>query len=475
MKLVHHIFALLFILIVVCHGFAKTSIIIDRIDCIKHPDYSVYFHLERDSGGLLDRLDANDMRIIDNKTYIGSIKKLSHLPVEDSTGIVLIDMRGNISKKQTMEAIHVVQQILNKSRHIRKVSWFVLNRDGCESIDPKEFSLKQRVVASHQRRDGELRIGLFDAINSIQSQIVIAKKKNKVLFLFTRDGAEKGFTSLEEIKKQLSTNRIKVILLHAAKKRSDKALIDLVHHSGGSVVDMPHWRKSFNAFETVGNNYCIEYRSNVVDNQAPNEIELQFTRDAHLISAFSIVHKKKSNVMLPETINRELMVFLLIGIGGLVLIFILGFIYSEIRSVKKIASKQYASHGDDAPNRVFGKILNDVPQEPMSQVLDSGNDEIHSAWLILKKEGMSISKSPIFGAELIIGRGKECGLIIDEDSLSKNHAKIKSQLGKYFLYDLVSDQGTYLNGKKLIRPKQLHDWDEIRLGETILIFRGYST
>jgi len=43
--------------------------------------------------------------------------------------------------------------------------------------------------------------------------------------------------------------------------------------------------------------------------------------------------------------------------------------------------------------------------------------------------------------------------------------------GGYYLYDLVSDSGTYLNGKKLLRPRLLHDWDEIKAGKTVFIFR----
>jgi pSer/pThr/pTyr-binding forkhead associated (FHA) protein len=39
------------------------------------------------------------------------------------------------------------------------------------------------------------------------------------------------------------------------------------------------------------------------------------------------------------------------------------------------------------------------------------------------------------------------------------------------LFDLASEHGTYLNGKKLLRPKYLADWDEIALGRFVFVFR----
>jgi len=56
--------------------------------------------------------------------------------------------------------------------------------------------------------------------------------------------------------------------------------------------------------------------------------------------------------------------------------------------------------------------------------------------------------------------------------VSLKHAKIKRIAGSYFIFDLASDNGTYLNDKKLLRPRQVNDWDEIRMGRTQFIFRG---
>jgi len=74
--------------------------------------------------------------------------------------------------------------------------------------------------------------------------------------------------------------------------------------------------------------------------------------------------------------------------------------------------------------------------------------------------------------EMVIGSDHQCDLVLQDDSVSPRHAKIKYINGSYYLFDLISDEGIFLNGKKLLRPKALYDWDEITMGNTLLIFRG---
>ncbi len=93
------------------------------------------------------------------------------------------------------------------------------------------------------------------------------------------------------------------------------------------------------------------------------------------------------------------------------------------------------------------------------------------AWLILQKNGQR-KKFPLSKDEVIIGTSYESHLIVKNKAVSPRHCSIKYMDGAYYLFDLVSDRGTYLNGKKLLRPRQLFDWDEITIGPVSFIFRG---
>lgn len=68
-------------------------------------------------------------------------------------------------------------------------------------------------------------------------------------------------------------------------------------------------------------------------------------------------------------------------------------------------------------------------------------------------------------SELILGRGKHLRLILDDRRSSREHARVYQQGGAYFVEDLGSRNGTYLNDARLGRePVQLQEGDNIRIG-----------
>jgi len=93
-------------------------------------------------------------------------------------------------------------------------------------------------------------------------------------------------------------------------------------------------------------------------------------------------------------------------------------------------------------------------------------------WLHQKDDHGAGEKFQMIKSEITIGSGEDNSIQIEDSSVSEKHSRIRRIEGGYYLYDLVSDGGTFLNGRKLLRPKLLHDWDEITIGKTVLIFRA---
>lgn len=72
--------------------------------------------------------------------------------------------------------------------------------------------------------------------------------------------------------------------------------------------------------------------------------------------------------------------------------------------------------------------------------------------------------------ELIIGRGSECGLVLPERQVSREHVRIFHEDGAYYLEDLDSKNGTWVNGKQVkgsVVP--LRDGDEIQIALAVKI------
>lgn len=60
-------------------------------------------------------------------------------------------------------------------------------------------------------------------------------------------------------------------------------------------------------------------------------------------------------------------------------------------------------------------------------------------------------------------------IILDDDAVSAEHARIKLERRQFVLYDLASTNGTLVNGQR-VQKHALYDKDEIKIGETTLMF-----
>ena len=69
--------------------------------------------------------------------------------------------------------------------------------------------------------------------------------------------------------------------------------------------------------------------------------------------------------------------------------------------------------------------------------------------------------------EVSIGRGETCTICVNTDQVSRKHATVQCVLGKYYLVDMRSTNGTFVNEQKVERAKLL-DGDQIRVGKTVL-------
>jgi pSer/pThr/pTyr-binding forkhead associated (FHA) protein len=75
----------------------------------------------------------------------------------------------------------------------------------------------------------------------------------------------------------------------------------------------------------------------------------------------------------------------------------------------------------------------------------------------------------LFGG-LSIGRSSEADVRIEDRFASAIHARLYSRGAAYYVEDMSSTNGTFLNGGQLAGEAELSDLDEIRIGDTELRF-----
>jgi len=73
------------------------------------------------------------------------------------------------------------------------------------------------------------------------------------------------------------------------------------------------------------------------------------------------------------------------------------------------------------------------------------------------------------GDQITIGRDPANGITINDAEISRRHARLIFQGGKYILEDLGSTNGTFVNGQRLAGPRVLKPGEVISFGEQIVL------
>ena len=74
-------------------------------------------------------------------------------------------------------------------------------------------------------------------------------------------------------------------------------------------------------------------------------------------------------------------------------------------------------------------------------------------------------------APILIGRGTDAAIRLDDDYVSTRHARIASSADQWFVEDLGSTNGTYVGTARITQPTTLTLGTQVRIGKTILELR----
>jgi len=92
------------------------------------------------------------------------------------------------------------------------------------------------------------------------------------------------------------------------------------------------------------------------------------------------------------------------------------------------------------------------------------------ATLLVKLHGQGSRSLELTHETLTMGRKADNTLVIEDPAVSGHHARIVKVQSVFFLEDLMSTNGTAINGRPITRH-QLHDADVITIGRHRLIFQ----
>jgi pSer/pThr/pTyr-binding forkhead associated (FHA) protein len=89
---------------------------------------------------------------------------------------------------------------------------------------------------------------------------------------------------------------------------------------------------------------------------------------------------------------------------------------------------------------------------------------------LLDEKGNRTRTLPLSG-QVNIGRAEACQVQLPDTYVSTFHARVFERDGAWFVEDLGSTNGTYLNQRRLSAPSEVHAGDRVRVGKTTMELR----
>ena len=91
------------------------------------------------------------------------------------------------------------------------------------------------------------------------------------------------------------------------------------------------------------------------------------------------------------------------------------------------------------------------------------------ATLVILQGGQAVSH-PLLKDQTVVGRHPDCGLQLESNAVSRRHAQFINEGGNYFVEDLGSGNGTFVNGIRIDKRVPLNHEDRIKIGPILARF-----
>ncbi len=319
---------------------------------------------------------------------------------------------------------------------------------------------------------------MFDAIYDSIEFLSRVKSARKGVVVFT-DGKDEGSSlSNDDIIKFGKETAVPVYFITSSACKNAAPLSRIAKLTGGSLISCGE--KSITGIykvilSRIKNIYEIYYQSIVKrdNNRHILEVRLKYGELKDRDTAEFTADRDFFKIDFPDgtyIILSVLVILLMVVLFGLLVVF---FKRSREKYIK--IREEKVDDGFD-PGIYTGEVSIDDLQrhEPFDENAPKEVPDVmySQVWLQQKDDHGSGEKFQMIKSEVTIGSGADNSIQVEDALVSDKHSRIRRIDGGYYLYDLISDCGTLLNGRKLLRPKLLHDWDEITVGRTVLIFRA---
>ena len=88
--------------------------------------------------------------------------------------------------------------------------------------------------------------------------------------------------------------------------------------------------------------------------------------------------------------------------------------------------------------------------------------DLRAAW---QRPHVPVLALPSGERQIILGRSRDCGCVLDDPSVSRRHAELRRDGDRWLLRDLGSRNGTRVNGARLLDETEVGPGDRVSFGD----------
>jgi hypothetical protein len=116
------------------------------------------------------------------------------------------------------------------------------------------------------------------------------------------------------------------------------------------------------------------------------------------------------------------------------------------------------------PDQPGGQELEQPLPPPKKERRTRGEPRV----LVITQGAQSGQSAALADGVILIGRGAEAQLSLDDDYVSTRHARVVSGDNGIYVEDLGSTNGSYVNGQRITAPTTITLSDTVRIGRTMM-------
>lgn len=455
--------------------FAGPIVSIERIVADSFPEITIKGIIHTPEGVQFNTVGRENFAVVEDTT---SINEFTVRLLDTDTYIALcIDASKSLSKKNFLKLKKIALNIIKKSTDKYR---FIVYKFNDEVVTLSTFSndIATATEAIESIQQHGKRTKLYNCLFTATEEIAIQKGGKSIILL--TDGKDEGsFMLPDDVVTNAREHAIPVYTIVPQRCSKAAAVRRLSKITKG---------KLFVAAAGVEDAVIDVLQTRMLPDTIPFEIMFKTKKHDEAIHHIEVQFKYRSiqdndtgyaQYSLPEntyTIHTDLPVVVMAGIVVLLVMALVIVILVFINKWKYIVELVSMQRIPQPVQRYYSVLYEKdeaVKKDTDTLLLATSPDFSYTnAWLVEKSGPETGKKFPLIWEEVTIGRDKENTIVINDDAVSLKHAKIKKVGNTYYLFDLASDNGTFLNNKKLLRPKPLSDWDEIQIGRTAILFRG---